>query len=75
MPIYKVGVFEHSRKRSVALEAYVRDYHESWDGCCVHYIHTASGQSAKDLAKSEHRLRCMKGQPAEAKPEAPDDER
>lgn len=59
---YAVGVFEHERSSGrIFLMAYTRYYNPAWAGCCVHRVLAATGASAKDSAKAQHRRECMAG--------------
>lgn len=57
--LFKVGVFEHPRKKSIQLAAYTRYYNPSWEGCCEHEIVASSGSDAKRIAMQDHRRVCM----------------
>lgn len=56
---YRVGVFEHQRKRSILVTAYVTYFNPSWSGCCLHIVRAESGQLAKKIAIAGHKELCM----------------
>ena len=60
MKDFKVGVFEHQRKRSIGFEAYTYWFNPEWKGCCVHRVQAENGKAAKKFAIAEHRDTCMK---------------
>ena len=59
MKDFRVGVFEHPRRRGITLMAYTMYFNPDWDGCCLHSVSAVNGAAAKKLATAEHRERCM----------------